>query len=364
MKAIVISQAGATPEIRDDVEVPEPGEGQILVKTLYTAVNPVYDIQPFLSPSDTMMSAYGALVSSWPFTPGCDVSGVVVKTGSNATSPLGGAFKEGDHVFTCSRLGVKGHTAWGEYLLLDAPVTIPKPSNISLAQASATGVGIFTAALGIFGKLGIPLPDSAAPSQQRNEWALVFGGAGSVGQFSVQLLKISGFKVVTTCSTKSFDLLRSIGADVTVDYKLTSTEIVGQIHRITGGELNYAFDAVSVNNALLTELYAELARPPHANTRFYTTTNDFDALPTSTPSNPFTANSIQLGPIGKPEATELNAQLNSYIPVLYKLLESGALKTSEYSVEGEGFEGILKAWDVQKSGVKGSVKVVAKVADE
>jgi hypothetical protein len=49
---------------------------------------------------------------------------------------------------------------------------------------------------------------------------------------------------------------------------------------------------------------------------------------------------------------------------LFKLLESEKIKVSEYSVEGEGIEGILKAWDVQKSGVKGSVKVVVKVSEE
>ena len=56
--------------------------------------------------------------------------------------------------------------------------------------------------------------------------------------------------------------------------------------------------------------------------------------------------------------------VNSYIAVVFKLLEAGKLKTSEYTVEGEGVEGILKAWEVQKSGVKGSVKVIVKVADE
>lgn len=89
---------------------------------------------------------------------------------------------------------------------MDAPLAIPRPSNISLAQASASGVGILTASLGVFQGLKVPYPKPSALSNPVDEWALVFGGAGSVGQFAVQLLKISGYKVVTTCSTKSAEV--------------------------------------------------------------------------------------------------------------------------------------------------------------
>lgn len=42
MKAITLSEVGAAPKISDNIEIPEPGEGEILVKVLYTAINPVY----------------------------------------------------------------------------------------------------------------------------------------------------------------------------------------------------------------------------------------------------------------------------------------------------------------------------------
>lgn len=87
---------------------------------------------------------------------------------------------------------------------MDAAITIPKPPNVTFADAGASGVGLLTASLGVFNGLKVPLPDPSSPPSPQNKWALVFGGAGSVGQFAVQLLKISGFDVVTTCSTKSF----------------------------------------------------------------------------------------------------------------------------------------------------------------
>jgi NADPH:quinone reductase-like Zn-dependent oxidoreductase len=45
MKAVVVPSQGAPMEVRDNLKVPEPGDHQILVKSVYTAVNPVYVIR-------------------------------------------------------------------------------------------------------------------------------------------------------------------------------------------------------------------------------------------------------------------------------------------------------------------------------
>jgi NADPH-dependent curcumin reductase CurA len=42
MEAITISHPSAQPQVSSNVALPEPGDGQILVKTIYTAINPVY----------------------------------------------------------------------------------------------------------------------------------------------------------------------------------------------------------------------------------------------------------------------------------------------------------------------------------
>lgn len=127
---------------------------------------------------------------------------------------------------------------------------------------------------------------------------------------------------------------------------------------ITNGKLDRIVDAVSVNNALATAIYAAI---PSSETRYYATTNDWEPLPEA--SHGFASYGIAIGPIGRPDAVELNKRINEFIPVVYKLLESEKLRPSEYTVKGEGIEGILKAWDYQKSGKAGSTKVIAKVAD-
>jgi NADPH:quinone reductase-like Zn-dependent oxidoreductase len=53
------------------------------------------------------MALTGAMVDAWPFTPGCDAAGVIVEIGHNASSALGQAFKKGDYVFGCTRVGQK-----------------------------------------------------------------------------------------------------------------------------------------------------------------------------------------------------------------------------------------------------------------
>ena len=89
---------------------------------------------------------------------------------------------------------------------MDAQVTFPNPKNITLAQSATIGSGSITAFSGIFDGLKIQLIDPENLPDPKDEWVLVFGGASSVGKCAVQTLKAAGYKVVTTCSAKSFDV--------------------------------------------------------------------------------------------------------------------------------------------------------------
>lgn len=65
-------------------------------------------------------------------------------------------------------------------------------------------------------RLGLVEPPSKV---EKEEWVLVYGGAGSVGQFAVQLAHLAGYKVVTTASPKNHELLKSYGADAVFDVR-------------------------------------------------------------------------------------------------------------------------------------------------
>ena len=64
-----------------------------------------------------------------------------------------------------------------------------------------------------------------------------------MGQFTIQLLRLSGYKVVTTASPRNFDLVKSLGADAVFDYK--DPEVVSKIKAATSDSISYAFDAIS-----------------------------------------------------------------------------------------------------------------------
>ena len=154
-------------------------------------------------------------------------------------------------------------------------------------------------------------------------------------------------------------LMSKVVADATIDYSKDTTGLISDIQHITNNSLTLAFDAVAQNNTVLSALYTSL--PSTDTPRVYVTTNDWDPLPEA--SLGFRSIGIELGPIGRPESEKLNGRVKSYIPVIYELLESGAVKMGEYTEEGNGVEGILGAWEYLKSGRAGSRKVVVKVAD-
>lgn len=94
------------------------------------------------------------------------------------------------------------------------------PSNINPQQAASIPIPFATAMQALFLRLKLPqYPETA----QDAPWILIWSGATSVGQYAIQLAKLSGLRVATTASPSRWDLLRGLGADVVVDYKVNCT---------------------------------------------------------------------------------------------------------------------------------------------
>lgn len=128
--------------------------------------------------------------------PGVDLAGVVEAVGKNVTE-----FKLGDEVF-----GNRGG-ACAEYLLGKERHFAPKPAPLTFEQAAAVPVAGLTALQGLrdVGRL--------RPGQK----VLINGSSGGVGTFAVQVAKALGADVTAVCSTRSVELVRSLGADRVVD---------------------------------------------------------------------------------------------------------------------------------------------------
>lgn len=217
MKAILIRRYGG-PEVVEyaEIETPKPRAGEVLVRVRAASVNPVdWKI------CDGSMKYL--IRHPFPMILGADLAGEVTEFGEGASR-----FKTGDQVYavTPGDLG-----AQAEYVTLPEKLVARKPSNLSPIEAASVPVVALTALQG--------LRDKAHVKAGQN--VLVNGASGGVGMFAVQLAKVLGARVTGVCSGANLDFVRSLGADMVIDYKTTD---------FTAGTDHYdvVFDAVATKS--------------------------------------------------------------------------------------------------------------------
>ncbi|XP_061348582.1 2-methylene-furan-3-one reductase-like [Gastrolobium bilobum] len=202
IKAWVYSEYGEIEEILKldhNVTTPHLKEDQVLIKVVAASLNPV----DFM----TALGDFKDTASILPTAPGYDVAGVVVRVGSQVKK-----FKVGDEVYgdvneITYHQKIIGSLA--EYTAAEEKVLAHKPSNLSFVEAASLPLAIITAYQGLE-RVGF----SAGKS------ILILGGAGGVGTLLIQVAKhvFGASKVAATASTAKLELLRSLGADLAIDY--------------------------------------------------------------------------------------------------------------------------------------------------
>jgi NADPH:quinone reductase-like Zn-dependent oxidoreductase len=203
MKAIRLHTYGGIENLLDEeVSLPSPGTGEVLIKIKATSVNPI-DLLIRQGLMRSMMDY------SLPVILGLDLSGVVAAVGEGVTNLQVGQDVYG--VTDIPRLGT-----YAEYAVAPSDKVVPKPKNIDYIQAASVPVVAMTAWQALFDVGGL------SPGQT----VLIHAAAGGVGSFAVQLAKAKGAKVIGTASTRNLDFVRSLGADEIIDYKNTKFEEV------------------------------------------------------------------------------------------------------------------------------------------
>jgi len=144
-----------------------------------------------------------------PFVLGHDLAGVVVRIGPNVRR-----FKAGDEVYARPRDGRIGTLA--EFIAVNEADLALKPNNLTMDEAASVPLTGLTA--------WQVLVDRAKVKEGQK--VLIHAGSGGVGTFAIQLAKHLGANVATTTSTANIDLVRSLGADVVIDYKKQNFEAV------------------------------------------------------------------------------------------------------------------------------------------
>jgi NADPH:quinone reductase-like Zn-dependent oxidoreductase len=203
MKAFICEKYGPPEVLRmAEVDKPAPNADEVLVRVLAVSVNPA-DWHSMRGKPLFSRITLGLLRPKHKIL-GVDIAGQVEAVGSNVTQ-----FKPGDEVY--GNLLDHGYGGFAEYASLPVAVVSLKSANLSFEEAAAVPMAAVTALLGLrhHGEI------------QPRQKVLINGASGGVGTFAAQIAKSYGAEVTGVTSTRNIDLVRSLGADLVVDYKTT-----------------------------------------------------------------------------------------------------------------------------------------------
>ena len=194
MKAIRYCEYGSPDVVKlDEVEKPVPEDNQVLIKVHAASLNA---LDAYVIRSSWLVRLIFGLRKPKDTRLGRDVAGQVEAIGKNVTQ-----FKPGDEVFGICR------GALAEYACAFERALVIKPPSVTYEKAASLPLAGLTALQGVRqGKI------------QPGQKVLINGATGGVGTFAVQIAKSFGAEVTAVCSTRSVDLVRSIGADHVIDY--------------------------------------------------------------------------------------------------------------------------------------------------
>ena len=189
-----------------EVEKPVPGDDEVLIKIRAASVNPLD--WHFMRGTPFIGRLMFGLRKPKFTRLGVDVAGEVESAGKNVTQ-----FKPGDAVFGSCR------GAFAEYACTSESNVAAKPANVTFEQAAAVSVAGRSALQGLRDKGNL----------RAGQRVLINGAAGGVGTFAVQIAKSFGAEPTGVCSTRNVELVRSIGADLVIDY--TREDFIGRPER-------------------------------------------------------------------------------------------------------------------------------------
>ena len=203
MKAFIVKRYGKKEKLQlTDIAEPVVKENDVLVKIHSAAVN--------LLDSKIRNGEFKMILPyKTPFTLGHDVAGVIIKVGSDVSK-----FKVGDEVYARPadyRIGT-----FAELITMNENDVALKPKNLSMEEAASIPLVGLTAWQALVEKAGL----------KKGQKVFIQAGSGGVGTFAIQLAKHLGATVATTTSAVNIDLVKSLGADIVIDYRKDDFEMI------------------------------------------------------------------------------------------------------------------------------------------
>ena len=203
MKAFIVNRYGKKEKLQlTEIANPDVKKNDILVQVHSAGVN--------LLDSKIRNGEFKMILPyATPFTLGHDVSGVVTKVGSRVCK-----FKVGDEVYARPadhRIGT-----FAEFISMNENDVAFKPKNLSMEEAASIPLVGLTAWQALVEKADL----------KKGQKVFIQAGSGGVGTFAIQLAKHLGATVATTTSAANIDLIKSLGADIIIDYNKEDFETI------------------------------------------------------------------------------------------------------------------------------------------
>ncbi|KAJ5892108.1 Protein TOXD [Penicillium subrubescens] len=327
-----------------DRPIPTLRDDYILVKTVSVGLNPTdWKHVAYLSPP-------GVLV-------GCDYAGVVEAVGKDVKK----SFKKGDRVcgFVHGGNAVQPEDgAFAEYIVAKGDLQMKIPENMSFQEAATLGVGIITVGQGLYQSLKLAYPTE--PIKDATP-ILIYGGSTATGTLAIQFAKLSGYKVITTCSPRNFDLVRSLGADAVFDYK--DPQSPAEIRKQTDNKLKLAFDCISVEaSAKFVEGAISTEGGDHS-TLLSIKTERENINSRLTLGYTAVGEAFKFGDIPFPAKPEDRAFAEKWIAIAEPILAQGKIKVHKPNVGKDGLKGVLEGLQLLKEDKVSGEKLVYNVSE-
>ncbi|KAL3444248.1 chaperonin 10-like protein [Aspergillus insuetus] len=229
--ALYVNKDGSF-EVRPQQEMPVPGDGELLIETIYSGANPA-DVK------------HSMLLGIYPSVLGYDFCGKVVET------PPGSKFRLGEIVAGYTPSGIGRPANYGthqQYLACPEEMAFAVPANLPPHHAACLSVVVMTACDALYNIFKFPLPgDSMVTKESHTQPLLIWGASSSVGLSAVQLARASGVhRILVTASPKNHSLLLRLGATRCFDYNSPTViaDINAALEEGQWGTLARALDAI------------------------------------------------------------------------------------------------------------------------
>lgn len=346
MKAITIN--GNKAKVSSSVPVPQMRPTYLLAKVDSIALNP------------TDWKHINGKRAAENGISGCDFSGTVVEVGPQVTK----SFKPGDRIAGTTHganYSQPEDGCFAEYAMVKGDLMVKLPDSLSFEAASTFPLGISTVGQGLYQKaVKLNLPTDPAKDSTP---ILIYGGSSATGSLAIQFAKMSGYKVLTTCSPHNFDFVKSLGADSVYDYR--DSDCAKKINKDTNDSLKLVWDTISLESS--AKICAEAMSSDTSGARYgsilpvklpkegvettmtfmYTIFNDaFEKAGRTTPA--------------VPEDFEF---AKKFFDITEKLFHEGKLKTHPEHVGQNGLEGALQGMQDMKADKVSGKKLVYRVRE-